>query len=335
MKKTIYTLAIGAAFFHTYTASAQSTSCSNTTAPAVQTGMYSTPIPADQNTPAPTLTTQAVGLTNTEFLVTKYNTPALDSAGNRDTVGGGGNVIIGADADGIFMPNTMNRYGNTLAVGDTFEIVAASYNLAQLKSLVQKVLHGSFSGGSCCSVFDVLPATRGFCDSLTAVGINDSSDIQDLSDVLNVFDAFSARQLSVENLLVNMATINGYSSQPLFPNQCGKSDLPICYGITKTARYQYKVGTPVAVNKLSDVTNFMLFPNPATNDVNIVLETRNNMDLSVRIHNTIGATVYTQQLGLVNGRVSMQVPVNQLAAGIYFVELTDGKGREIQKLIVR
>lgn len=335
MKKIIYTFAIGAAFFHTNTASAQSTSCPNTIAPIIQTGMHGTEIPADQNTPAPTLVTQATGLTNTEFLITKYNTPALDSAGNRDTVGGGGNVIIGADVDGIFMPNTMSRYGRTLAAGDTFEVVAASYNLAQLRSLVQKVLHGSFSGGTCCSVFDVLPTTRGFCDSLTAVGISDSNDIQDLSDVLNVFDAFSARQLSVENLLVNMATINGFSSNVLFPNQCGKSDLPICYGITKTARHQYKVGAPIAVNKLSDVTNFMLFPNPATSDVNIVLETRSNMDLSVRIHNTVGAIVYTQQLGLVNGRVSMQVPVSQLAAGVYFVELTDGKGREIQKLIVR
>lgn len=334
MKKFAYALL---PFAFAQAAFAQSTSCTGVTAPATQNAFHPTPIGGVIWTPAPPMATTAVALPNTEFVVTKWNTAALDGSGNVDTTGGGGNVIIGADADGIFDPSTMVRYGISLSAGDTFEVTAVGYDLQQVKTIVTKLLTGTTStGATCCQVINLLPDAAGFCDSLANAGITSANDVNSIVEVINVFDAFSTRQLSVEDLISSMATVNSQGNSPLFPTECGRNDLPICYGINGGSRYKYVASSTIAVQRLSEVSNFMVFPNPTDKgEVNVLVETQATTDLSLRVYNLLGETVAQNNLGSVSGKVTLTVATNHLAAGMYIVELTDGKNKESQKLIVR
>jgi hypothetical protein len=330
-----FTLAFLALAF-AQTAMAQSTSCS-VTAPSISNTFYATPIGGVIWTPAPTLTTAAAGLTQVQYVVTKWGTPALDDMGNIDTTGGGGNVIIGADTDGIFDPSTMVRYGISLMAGDTFEVTAVGYNLAQVKTIVNKLLTGTTTtGATCCQVINLLPGAAGFCDSLANVGIAGQNDVNSIVDVINVFDAFSARQLSVEGLISSMATVNAQGSSALFPTECGRNDLPICYGINRNSRTKYVASTTIAVQRLSAVSNFMVFPNPTDKGfVNVMVETATTTDLSLRVFSVLGEMVAENNMGQVTGQTTITVATNHLAAGLYIIELTDGKSRQTQKLLVR
>lgn len=330
-----FTLAFLALAF-AQTAMAQSTTCS-ATAPSIENTFHATPIGGTIWTPAPNLTTAAVNLSNVQYVVTKWNTPALDDAGNVDTTGGGGNVIIGADADGIFDPSTMSRYGISLVAGDTFEVTAVGFNLSQVKTIVNKLLTGTTStGATCCQVINILPGAAGFCDSLANAGITSQNDVNSIVEVINVFDAFSTRQLSVEDLIASMATVNAQGSSAVFPTECGRNDLPICYGINSSSRTKYVASTTIAVQRLSEVANFMVFPNPTDKGfVNVVVETSATTDLSVRVYSLLGEMVAENNMGQVTGQTTVTVATNHLAAGMYLVELTDGKSRQTQKLIVR
>ncbi len=335
MKKLAYTLLATALFSGSLLA--QSVATCGGTAPVVQDTMIATPIGGVIWTPAPTLTTQAVGLPYTEYLITKYGTAALDSAGNADTTGGGGNVIIGADFDGIFDPSTMTRYGVSLAAGDTFEITAVGYDLIQVRTLVNKILTGTTStGATCCQVIDLLPGAAGFCAALATAGITSVNDIHTVADVIDVFDAFSTRQLSVEGLVASMQSVNTQANTPLFPTECGRNDVPICFGINPTSRTKYVASSTIAVQRLSDVANFAIFPNPATQgQVNVIVETQKASELTIRISNTLGQTVSEMPLGVVDGSRTATISTANFAAGMYIVEITDGINRQSQKLIVR
>lgn len=337
MKKFTYTLLAFAAL-QSSALFAQSTSCSGVTAPETTNTFDSVAVGGTIWTPAPTITTAAVGLNNTEFVVTKWGVPARDGAGNIDTTGGGGNVIIGADADGIFDPSTMSRYGISLMAGDTFEVTAVGYNLSQVKTIVTTLLNGTIpaTGATCCAVINALPDAGGFCDSLSNAGIAGANDVNSIIDVIEVFDAFSARQLSVEGLIASMATVNTQGTSSFFPTECGRNLLPICYGINKNRRQKFVASSTIAVQRLSEVSNFIVFPNPTDKGfVNVMVETQTSADLSLRVYNLLGEMVSENNMGNVTGQVTLTVSTNQLAAGMYIVELTDGKNKQSQKLIVR
>ncbi len=336
MRKLAYTLSTIAALAMGSQAFAQASTSCTVTAPEVQSGLCAYPIGGTVWTPQAPTSVTAVGLPNVEYLITKRGTFALDAAGNRDTTGGGGHVVLGADSDGIFDPSTMSRYGISIAAGDTFDVMAVGYNLPQIKTIVNKIFTGiTLTQAPCCAVIDII--ANGFCDTLRAQGIDGQEDVNRLADVINVFDAFSDRQLSAESLLSSMNLVNAQGTpQSLFPDECGKIDLPICYGLNRNQRYGYVASSTIAVNKLSDVANFLVFPNPSnTGSVTVSIDTKVSTDMNIRLFNALGATIHTEQLYNVNGAINVNFSTNNLSAGVYFIELSDGKASQTSKVIIR
>lgn len=340
MKKLAYALLIAGSLIQTSQLSAQAVATCSATAPEVQTGLstiqpggtiWTTPPPM-QVQASPTTT-----LTHTEYLITKRGRRAMTTAGGTtpDTTGGGGDVILGATATGNFNPGTVSRYGVRINAGDTFDLTAVGYKLQQIKDIANKIFTGSSGGLTCCQIISTT-AAAGFCDSLRAAGYDGQEDINGLQDAIALFDAFSDKELSVAGLISSMQTINGYQSQPLFPIACGKNDLPICFGINKSAKYGYVASSVVAVEELNANTNFMLFPNPAENGfVNVLIDTKNTTDIRLSLYNTLGEQINTQVLNGLSGQTTLSLETNTLSAGIYFVELTDGTSRQTRKLLVR
>lgn len=345
MKKLAYALLFAGTLIQSEQMYAQAVVNCGATAPEVQIGLstiqpggtiWTTPPPI-QVQASPTTT-----FTHVEYIITKRQRRAMSTEGGTtpDTTGGGGDVIIGATATGNFNPGSVTRYGVRINAGDTFDLTAVGYKLQQIKDLANKIFTGATPNpGSvtCCNLISNLAAeARGFCDSLRNKGYDGQEDINGLNDVLALFDAFSARELSVASLISSMQTVNGYGGNQLFPRACGKDDLPICFGINKTAKYGYVASSVVSVEELSASTNFMLFPNPAENGfVNVLIDSKNTADIRLSLYNTLGEQINTQVLNGLNGQTTLSLETNTLSAGIYFVELTDGTSRQTRKLLVR
>lgn len=326
--------------------SAQNTCCSGSTvAPEVTSGVSGTAVPLDQNTPGLSVSTNASSeLTTVEYLITKRGVAAISSiTGVADTTGGGGDVVIGSvNNTGVFKPQDKSRYGISLTAGDTFDLTAVGYDLALIKVLGDSLLNGKTGTAPCCNLFATMaiilsqPALAGFCDSVNAAGVHGASDINSMEDVLVIFDAFSTGQVSVGSIIFTLNTING--SGTYISADCGGTGannfLP--YGINRNKKYGYVASAPVAVQKLSDVSLFMMFPNPVTNNVlNISLSTTQVADLSINVFNTVGKRVSSKVLGAVNGDMITTVDMNGFAPGMYLVELTDGQNSETYKLMVK
>ena len=324
---------------------AQTCCGANTTAPEITTGFYTVgKIDGNTNTPAPNLAVSAsADLPTIEYIVTKRNTVAVDGTGAPDTTGGGGDVILGADADGIFMPNMMTRYGVTLVNGDTFDLTAVGYDLARIQQLADSLLNGkNANGNSCCDIFPILaafigePAIAGFCDSMNNAGIFSSADINGMNEVLEIFDVFTTGTMSIGNIVSTLGIINTNGSY--ISTECGGTGAAnfLSYGINRNAKYGYEAGNTIAVRELSDVSVFMLFPNPAnTEAVNVYFTTKKTVDLTINVVDAMGRTVYQAAANGVLGDISTTIPVGNLASGMYVVELTDGYNNKTQKLIVQ
>jgi hypothetical protein len=325
------------------TAFAQNTCCATTVvAPEVQSGFY-TPnqiAPTDSTPVAPVGMVASSDLPDTEFLITKRGVAALDSVGQPDPAGG--DVVLGADADGIFTPNDMSRYGITLAPDDTFDVTAVGFDLDQIKNLADSLLNGITASGPCCNLFIIMAAVvgddaiKGFCDTVNNAGIYGASDIDGMNEVLTVFDAFGSAQISIPNLISTLELINQYGN--VISTDCGGTGASnfLPYGVNKDKAYGYDVVGPIAVQKLSDVSLFMMYPNPTpTGDVNIYFTTSKEVNLAINVIDALGKRVYSNTLGSVSGDFTAQIPTHNLNSGIYFVELTDGENSTTKKLIVR
>ena len=75
-----------------------------------------------------------------------------------------------------------------------------------------------------------------------------------------------------------------------------------------------------------------LYPNPATNDLNIKLQD-NTTNYKVAIYNTLGSMVFESNNQLSDNNNSINV--SQLNSGIYFVKITDNENKIYQKRLIK
>ena len=66
-----------------------------------------------------------------------------------------------------------------------------------------------------------------------------------------------------------------------------------------------------------------IYPNPSTGDFRIELGNLNNNNVNVKITNVAGQIVYTAENEIVEGN-ALNVHLENVAEGIYFVQITDG-----------
>jgi hypothetical protein len=102
------------------------------------------------------------------------------------------------------------------------------------------------------------------------------------------------------------------------------------------ALVQLPLAPAVSVNEeIVQFENLSVFPNPAQDMLNIAFNTAENTDLSVQISDMIGRTVYTKQLGTVNGQQNLEISTQNLPNGLYQVALLSNKGLTTQKIMIQ
>jgi len=89
--------------------------------------------------------------------------------------------------------------------------------------------------------------------------------------------------------------------------------------------------TGIDENSKSDYT---IYPNPA-NDF-LVLETSNakTEDLSLRIFNVLGETVFNKDIKY-SSESTFKIDLSQMGEGVYFIRIASKTATEIKKIIIR
>lgn len=83
------------------------------------------------------------------------------------------------------------------------------------------------------------------------------------------------------------------------------------------------------------ISGMKIYPNPASDAVNITFSSEESADAVVSVMNLMGQTVYTSNVSMHEGYNMVNVPVKQLGAGVYMVNIKSNKGTSTQKLIVK
>ncbi len=91
----------------------------------------------------------------------------------------------------------------------------------------------------------------------------------------------------------------------------------------------------VAITDLTNINNISLYPNPANENVQLVINANVNTDAMVNITDLTGRNVIPAQfINLVNGNNTMQLNTADLTAGLYLVTISNGVEQTTMQLII-
>ena len=107
----------------------------------------------------------------------------------------------------------------------------------------------------------------------------------------------------------------------------------------KTNKTRNTIGWSVGVQNISAAATandaFTVYPNPANNTFNAVINSNEAGTYGLKISDVAGRLHINKTLTITKGSQTIPVDVNQLSAGIYFVTLTGADGKEeTQKLVI-
>ena len=101
----------------------------------------------------------------------------------------------------------------------------------------------------------------------------------------------------------------------------------------QNAQTKYDSLGPLALSHLENVKGgFAVYPNPASDKLTIELGQGANGTL--KIYNYSGQIVYDCMLSTFNDKIVYQVDVTNYRSGIYFIQLVNADGVELQKVVV-
>jgi len=83
-----------------------------------------------------------------------------------------------------------------------------------------------------------------------------------------------------------------------------------------------------------DNVEVSIYPNPATSYLNVEVASEEMQHFTAKVVDMMGKTVYTDQFGHNGGSELYQIPVSNLAKGVYFLHLNSENGSHVQKFIV-
>lgn len=103
---------------------------------------------------------------------------------------------------------------------------------------------------------------------------------------------------------------------------------------TGNINFRKRVITPVKVDDVTSLINqYSIFPNPAQNDVNVIIDAKQSNEARMLISDLNGRIVSSANINIQTGVNAYSVPVKQLSNGHYILSI-QGKGIQIREKIV-
>lgn len=97
--------------------------------------------------------------------------------------------------------------------------------------------------------------------------------------------------------------------------------------------FMMTVQTVTSVNDFADVDDLRVFPNPATDRLNVSFVSGDAEMLSCKILDVTGKLLYSKRIHSNGGLVEESVDISEYAKGIYFLRIETSKGTTIEKFI--
>ena len=98
--------------------------------------------------------------------------------------------------------------------------------------------------------------------------------------------------------------------------------------------FEMEYWTIMGINQESGLSDINIYPNPASNFVNVEL-TGDAQNIAVKLLDMSGKEMYNDVFSHNGGTQTYKIPVADLASGIYFLHMNTPKGQTIQKVVVR
>jgi len=100
--------------------------------------------------------------------------------------------------------------------------------------------------------------------------------------------------------------------------------------------FEIKYSTdPVSIKEVENINNLVVYPNPASEKLNITFNTSTTDDFNITIYNVTGQAVYKETLNNFVGSYYNEINVNDLAQGVYLMQVKSSKGAVTQKIVVQ
>ncbi len=94
-------------------------------------------------------------------------------------------------------------------------------------------------------------------------------------------------------------------------------------------------GGTAGVNSIANSADaFDVYPNPASNDVNVKIVSNNALTSTIKVLNNLGQVVIAKNVSLNAGSNTVNIDTKQLASGIYYVNYDSGNGTVTKKLTI-
>jgi hypothetical protein len=154
----------------------------------------------------------------------------------------------------------------------------------------------------------------------------------------NYFDTEDERdQVSVYDGNTLLGTFSGDDIPG--PFTCTSEFVFIGWSSNATVNHQgwevsYEIGN-VGVEETENFAQLGVFPNPASDALNVNFRLEQNQTVEMRLVNVTGEAVYSNVLSNVSGEISNSIDVSNFAKGIYILNLTSAEGSVNKKVIIK
>ncbi|MFZ4413008.1 MAG: T9SS type A sorting domain-containing protein, partial [Bacteroidales bacterium] len=93
---------------------------------------------------------------------------------------------------------------------------------------------------------------------------------------------------------------------------------------------------PASVDEVNNGVDFNVYPNPATDNMQINFNLNDTKKVEIKIYNNLGAIVFSSNEGQLNsGNHTVEISVSDLAKGIYYMNLKAGENTISKKIIIQ
>ena len=96
---------------------------------------------------------------------------------------------------------------------------------------------------------------------------------------------------------------------------------------------QSSIAQALSIEEVSGINSIKIYPNPANEFINIAFDGSNG-DYNITIADMLGRTVITKSYEDLFGSQNIELPISQLNAGHYIININDGNGSYSSKFIV-
>jgi len=133
-----------------------------------------------------------------------------------------------------------------------------------------------------------------------------------------------------------LATVSGNSIPG--PIYCGSGQLLVTFRSNGSNTYTGWEGSytaEVGINENEFMDNLMIYPNPASNLVNISFDLSVTENMNISLTDMTGKEVFAEKYPYLKGSFVKDIDVSALRRGIYFLKLISSEGNITQKIVLQ